>query len=78
MNIIWQTKLRYSLQLTDRVRLTEEDKKTNNIKATQIFQNKVLRLLDWSRLRYKRSIQDMLEKFDLLSISYSLAQIKIL
>ena len=43
---IWMSKLRYGLQLTHKVRMTEEDTKTKDIKAVQIVQNKLLRLLD--------------------------------
>ena len=67
----------YDLQLTYNVRLIDEDKKRKNIKATQIGQNKVLRLLDGSRLKAGRNIQDMLEKCDLLSIIQTLLQNKL-
>ena len=50
VNSIWMSKLRYGLQLTHKVRLTDEDRKRTNSKATQITQNKVLRLTDGSRL----------------------------
>ena len=33
-NSIWMSKARYGLQLTNKVRLTEDDSKTKNIKAT--------------------------------------------
>ena len=48
-----------------------------NIKTTQIAQNKMLRLLDGSRVKDKRSIKDMLEKFEILSINQTIAQIKL-
>ena len=38
----------------------------------------MLRLLDGSRIQDKRNVRDMLEKFDMLSISQTLAQIKFL
>ena len=59
---IWMSKLRYGLQLKHKVTLTEEDKKTKNLKATQRAQNKVLRLLGGSRMKDKKSMQTMLEK----------------
>ena len=59
------------------VRLTDEDKKMKNIKATQIAQNKMLRLLVGSRVKDKRSTGDMLEKFGMLSINQTMAQIKL-
>ena len=47
------SKLRYDLQLTHKVRLTEEeDRKTKDIKATQLAQNKVR---NGSRVKDKRS-----------------------
>ena len=60
-----------------KVRLTEEDKKTKDIKATQVAQIKLLRLLDGSRIKDRRSIKDMLDKLNLLSIKQTAAQIKI-
>ena len=72
------SKLRYGLQLTQRVRLEEEERKSKNIKATQIAQNKVLRLLDGSKIKDRRSIAEMLTKFDLLSVNQTSAQIKLL
>ena len=75
---IWMSKLRYGLQLTQRVRLEEEERKSKNIKATQIAQNKVLRLLDGSKTKDRRSIAEMLTKFNLLSVNQTSAQIKLL
>ena len=66
---LWVSKLRYGLQLTLKVRLTEDDVKTKDMKATQLAQNKVLRLLDRSRIKDKRSVREMLVKFNMLSIN---------
>ena len=55
--------MRYGLLLTHKVRLAEEDKKTKDMKATQIAQNKLLRLLDGSRIKDRMNIRDMLYKF---------------
>ena len=66
---LWVSKLRYGLQLTLKVRLTEDDVKTKDMKATQLAQNKVLRLLDGSRIKDKRSVREMLVKFNMLSIN---------
>ena len=60
-----------------KVRLSVEDRKTKDIKATQIAQFIVLRVLDGSRVKNKRSMQVMLEKFDLLSVNQTAAQIKL-
>ena len=54
-----------------------KDRKMKNIKAMQLAQNKVLRLLDRSKIKYRRSIKDMLEKFDLLLVNQTVAQIKL-
>ena len=72
------SKLRYGLPLTHKVRLSEEDRKRKDIKAAQLAQNKVLRLLDGSKIRDRRSIKDMLEKFDLILLNQTSAQIKLL
>ena len=48
------------------------------MKAVQIVQNKLLRLLDGSRIKDRRSIKDMLDKFDLLSINQISAQIELI
>ncbi len=74
---MWMSKLRYGLQLCTRVRTREDDKKTENMKMTQIVQNKMLRMLDNSKIKDKRSIKEMLEKFDLLSVNQTAAQIKL-
>ena len=68
-NSLWMSKARYGLQLTHKVRLTEVDRKSKDIKATQLAQNKMLRLLDGSRIKDRRSVKDMLEKFGVLSIN---------
>ena len=77
-NSIWMSKMRYGIQLTHKVRLTEEDKHSKDIKATQVAQNKMLRLLDGSRIKDRRSVKDMLEKFNMLSINQTIAEIKVL
>ena len=46
--------------------------------ATQVAQNKMLRLLDGSRIKDRRSVKDMLEKFNMLSINQTIAEIKVL
>ena len=57
--------------------MAEEDKKTKDMKAVQIAQNKLLRQLDGSRIKDRRSIKDMLDKFDMLLINQTSAQIKL-
>ena len=38
----------------------------------------MLRLLDGIRIRDRRNVRDMLEKFDMLSVNQTLAQVKLL
>ena len=63
LNSLWISKLRYGLQQTVKVRLTEEDNETEDMKAAQKDQNQVQRLIDRSRIEDKRSVGDILEKF---------------
>ena len=54
--------------LRARVRLNEEETEDGNMKVAQIAQNKMLRVLDNSQIRDRRSKKDMLDRFDLLSV----------
>ena len=45
--------------------------------ATQIAQNKVLRLLDGSRVKDQKRIKEMLDRFDIPSVNQTAAQIKL-
>ena len=60
-----------------RVRLSEEESKNESMKAVQIAQNKVLRMLDNSSIKDRRRISEMLTKFDCLSVNQMVAQIKL-
>jgi hypothetical protein len=60
-----------------KVGIHQEDPKHNNLTATQIPQNKILRLLDNSTLKERRSTLDMLSKFGLLSVNQLAANIKL-
>ena len=57
--------------------MTQEDVEDGNMKLAQIAQNKMLRVLDNSIIKDKRSKRDMLQKFDLLSVNQMAAQIKL-
>ena len=48
-----------------------------NMKMVQIAQSKLLRVLDNSRIKDKRRKKDMLDKFDMLSVNQTAAQIKL-
>ena len=56
------SKMKFGLQFTHKVKVTEVDSNNKDIKATQIAQNKVLRLLDGTQIKFCRSISNMLEK----------------
>ena len=59
------------------MRVTEEEKKNHYTKMAQVAQNKVLRILDNCKIKDMRPIRDMLEKFDMLSVNQTAAQIKL-
>ena len=52
---LWTSKLGYGLQLCAKVRLSEEEKTDRNMKMVQIVQNKMLRILDYSLTKDRRS-----------------------
>ena len=60
---LWISKLRYGLQLCTRVKITNQDPTSGNMKALQITQNRMLRLLNGSRIKDKISIKFMPDKF---------------
>ena len=75
---LWTSKMRYGLQLCAKVRLNGEESEDGNMKMLQIAQNKMLRVLDNSCTKDKRSKRDMLNRFDILSVNQVAAQIKLL
>ena len=74
---MWTSKLRYGLQLCLKVRLQETEETSYNMKMTQQSQNKILRVMDGSRIADKRSVKKMLDKFNMLSVNQIAAQIKL-
>ena len=50
---LWTSKLRYGLQLCGNVRLKNEDSQNTFMKATQVAQNKMLRLLNNTTMKDK-------------------------
>ena len=75
---LWVSKLRYGLQLCTRVQQTNEEKKSELLKTLQLTQNRLLRLLNKSRVSDRVSIESMLSKFQLLSVNQLAAEIKLL
>ena len=48
---LWMSKLRYGLQLCNQVRIKSEDPENQNMKAAQVAQNKMMRMLDGVSLK---------------------------
>ena len=74
---IYNSKIRYGLQLTGKIRWTKEDPKDTNSSLLQKAQNKMLRCINNSQLGDKIRTQSMLEKFKMLSVNQMNAQIKL-
>ena len=74
---LWTSKLRYGLQLCSNVRIIEDETKNAHIKKAQLAQNKILRLLDNSTLKDRKSTCELLQKFDMLSVNQLAASIKL-
>ena len=80
MNVVhslWTSKLRYGLQLYTSVQLNSEETKSSTMKSLQLTQNRLLRMLNGTRVAEKVSIKTMLNKFELLSVNQLSAQIKL-
>ena len=75
---LWVSKLRYGLQLCTKVRISDSDVISGHLKALQLTQNRMLRVLNGSKIKDKVSISTMLKKFDLLSVNQLGAKIKLI
>ena len=75
---IWISKLRYGLQLCNKVRTTSADLVNNNMQATQVAQNKMLRMLNGSTKKDHITAKILLEKFNLPSVNQLAAEIKLI
>ena len=71
------TKLRYGLQLCTNVRTEESEIKSTNMKAAQVAQNKLMRLLTNAKYNDHTSTKVLLEKSGLLSVNQTAASIKL-
>ena len=74
---IWMSKLRYGLQLCNKVRTSPEDPINKNMQSAQVAQNKMMRMLNGSSKTDHISIKSLLEKFNLPSVNQLSAEIKI-
>ena len=75
---IFISKVRYGLQLLGRVRVAKEDPECGDLKAIQLVLNKLLRLLNGTKVKDLVSTKSMLDKFGILSINQLNAQVKLL
>ena len=78
VHCLWVSKLRYGLQLCTSVQLHHQEQKTMTMKTLQITQNRLLRVLNKTRVADKVSIKSMLDKFKLLSVNQLSAEIKLI
>ena len=72
------SKLRYGLQLCNKVRLNESDPINANMKSLQVAQNKMLRMMNGTSLKEHITTSSLLEKFNLPSVNQLAAEIKIM
>jgi hypothetical protein len=75
---LWISKLRYGLQLCIKVRLTNDDPVTADLKTLQLTQNRMLRMINNNRTIEMISNKSILEKFNLLSVNQTAASIKLI
>ena len=78
VHCLWVSKLRYRLQLCTTVQLNSQEQKTKTMKSLQLTQNRLLRVLNQTKLADKGSIESMLNKFKLLSVNQLAAEIKLI
>ena len=75
---IFNSKIRYSLQLIGKVRSQDQDGgMQKDLKAIQLMQNKMVRLLNKVKLSDKLSTISLFKKVNLLSVNQINAQIKL-
>ena len=74
---IFNSKIRYGLQMCGKIRWQNSDTTPKLMKDLQLAQNKMLRLLNGSRISDKISTSALLSKFNMLSVNQINAQIKL-
>ena len=74
---LFNSKIRYGLQLCGKIRWNVSDPTTKLMKDLQVSQNKMLRLLNNTRISDKISTMSLLEKFNMMSVNQINAQIKL-
>ena len=73
----WMSKLRYGLELCYKVRTTSEEPENVNMKAVQVAQNKIMRMLDRVSMKEPISSKSLREKYDIPSVNQLSAEIKL-
>ena len=71
-----QVKVR--LQLCNQVRVKKEDPENLNMKATQVAQNKMLRMVDGVSLKEHVTSSSLLQKYNIPSINQLAGEIKLM
>ena len=74
---LFNSKIRYGLQLCSQIRWKSSDPTPKLLKDLQVSQNKMLRLLNNSRISDKISTSSLLVKFNMLSVNQINAQMKL-
>ena len=75
---IFTSKIRYGVQLLGKVRLNESDPTNNDLKAIQVVQNKLARILNGVKLSDKICSKILLTKLNMLSVNQINAHAKLL
>ena len=74
---LFNSKIRYGLQLCVKIRWLDSDSTPKLLKDLQLSQNKMLRLLNGSRISDRVSTASLLTKFNMMSVNQINAQIKL-
>ena len=75
---IFNSKIRYGLQLMGKVRIQEEDGGLQtDLKALQLMQNKMVRMVNHVKLSDKQTTSSLLKRINMISVNQINAQIKI-
>ena len=76
-NSIFMSKIRYGLQLLGTVRLKTQDPKNQDLTAIQLIQNKLVRILNGTKLADKIRTKVLLDNINMCSVNQIHAQIKL-
>ena len=77
VNSLWMSKLRYGLQFCSQVRTKRDDPTNQNMKAIQVAQNKMLRMVEGISLKEHVTADSLLQKYKLPSANQLAGQIKL-